>query len=228
MRAGDARVVIAGASGAGKSTLAREISARTGIPHVEIDALHWGAGWTSRPEFLDDVRAFVAEDRWITEWQYRRARDLVVARATVLVWLDLPFPLVLARVVRRTAQRRRRRTELWNGNVEPGLRHALLNPEGVIRWSVATRRKYAPLIAALETTAPHVAIIRPTAGATLGCSCEPSARPPTSTTQENPAERATAHPGLRGSAGNTQQELLSCRHRGELRSRERPHARASA
>ncbi len=160
MRAGDARVVIAGASGAGKSTLAREISARTGIPHVEIDALHWGAGWTSRPEFLDDARAFVAEDRWITEWQYRRARDLVVARATVLVWLDLPFPLVLARVVRRTAQRRRRRTELWNGNVEPGLRHALLNPEGVIRWSVATRRKYAPLIAALETTAPHVAIIR--------------------------------------------------------------------
>lgn len=160
MRAGDARVVIAGASGAGKSTLARGISARTGIRHVEIDALHWGAAWTPRREFLDDVKAFIAEDRWITEWQYRRARELVIARATVLVWLDLPYPLVLARVVRRTARRRRRREELWNGNVEPGLRHALLDPEGVIRWSIATRRKYAPMIAALATTAPLVEIVR--------------------------------------------------------------------
>ncbi len=160
MRAADARIVIAGASGAGKSTLARGISARTGVRHVEIDALHWGADWTPRPEFLDDVEAFIADDRWVTEWQYRRARGIVIARATVLIWLDLPYPIVLARVVRRTTQRRRRRTELRNGNVEPGLRHALLDPEGVIRWSIATRRKYAPMIAALATTAPHVEVIR--------------------------------------------------------------------
>ncbi|WAB81078.1 AAA family ATPase [Microcella daejeonensis] len=160
VQAEGARVVVAGVSGAGKTTLARAIGARTGIRHVEIDALHWGAGWTPRPEFLDDVRSFVATDSWITEWQYRRARDLVVARATVLIWLDLPFPLVLARVVRRTARRRRRREKLWNGNVEPGLRHAVLNREGVIRWSIATRRKYAPMIAALRTTAPHVEVIR--------------------------------------------------------------------
>lgn len=132
----DARVAIAGVSSSGKSTLARRLGERLGVPYTEMDALHWGPAWTSRPAFLDDVRTLVADERWITEWQYTIARPLVIERATVLIWLDTPSPVTLARVVRRTIRRRRQREPLWGDNVEPGLPHALLAPEGIIRWTI--------------------------------------------------------------------------------------------
>jgi hypothetical protein len=48
--------------------------------------------------------------------------DLVSNRTDLLVWLDLPIPLVLWRLLRRTHVRNRDQIELWNGNVEPGWR----------------------------------------------------------------------------------------------------------
>lgn len=139
------RVLVVGTSGAGKTTLAGRISARLGIEHVEIDALYHGPAWTPRPEFLDDVRAFAAREGWVTEWQYAAARPLLLKRATLVVWLDLPLWLRLTRVVRRTVRRRWRRTELWNGNVESSLWRSFTDPEGIIRWAWHTRHKYDDL-----------------------------------------------------------------------------------
>jgi hypothetical protein len=56
--------------------------------------------------------------------------DLVVRRADLLVWLDLPIPVVMWRLLRRTHVRNRDRIELWNGNVEPGWRASL----GYLIW----------------------------------------------------------------------------------------------
>jgi hypothetical protein len=44
--------------------------------------------------------------------------DLVLERAEVVAWLDLPVALVMWRLVRRSWVRRRDRVELWNGNRE--------------------------------------------------------------------------------------------------------------
>ncbi|WP_026146075.1 ATPase AAA [Nocardioides sp. Iso805N] len=143
------RVLVVDTSGAGKTTLAGRISARLGIEHVEIDALFHGPAWTPRPEFLDDVRTHPAREAWVTEWQYAAARPLLLERATLVVWLDLPLWLWLSRVVRRTVQRRWRRTELWNGNVEASLWRSFT--EGIIRWAWRTRRKYDDLPAQLLT-----------------------------------------------------------------------------
>lgn len=156
----DARVAIAGVSGSGKTTLATRLSSVAGIPHTELDALHWGPDWTTRPSFMDDVREFVARDRWITEWQYRAARATVIERATLVVWLDMPFGTTLARVVRRTVRRRVRNEELWNGNREPGIRHAVLQPEGMIRWAISTRGKYRALVAAARSERPELPVLR--------------------------------------------------------------------
>jgi hypothetical protein len=46
--------------------------------------------------------------------------DFVAERTDLIVWLDLPVPLVMWRLVRRTHVRKREKTVLWNGNVEPG------------------------------------------------------------------------------------------------------------
>ena len=53
---------MAGASGSGKTTLGGRIAAATGIPHIEIDAVHWHAGWTANPRFSEEVRTFAETD----------------------------------------------------------------------------------------------------------------------------------------------------------------------
>jgi len=56
------RILIAGVSGTGKTTLARRIAPIARAPHTEIDGLYHGPDWVPRAEFLDDVRALVAQD----------------------------------------------------------------------------------------------------------------------------------------------------------------------
>jgi adenylate kinase family enzyme len=140
------RIAITGPSGSGKTTLAVELARRAGLRHVEIDALHHGPNWEScGAEVLRErVAAATEGDGWVTDSTYHRMLgDLVVDRADVLVWLDLPVPLVLWRLIRRSYVRHRDRVELWNGNVEPPLREQwrhLIRP--ALRTAFANRREY--------------------------------------------------------------------------------------
>lgn len=154
------RVLVAGVSGVGKSTLARRIADVWGLPYTEIDALYHGPNWMPRPSFDADVAALAAVPTWVTEWQYSSARPVLAARAELLVWLDLPFRVTLARVIRRTVRRARTGETLWNGNVEPGLWHAVTAPEGIVVWAIRTRGKYRREVPLLEAQHPHLAIVR--------------------------------------------------------------------
>lgn len=127
------RVVVNGTSGSGKSTLARAIGERLDLPYVELDSLHHGPNWTPRPSFTEEVEAFTHEKRWVTEFQYDVVRPLLMERADLFVWLDLPRHLVMGRLVRRTLRRRLRRQELWHGNREAPLRTFFTEPEHVVR-----------------------------------------------------------------------------------------------
>lgn len=154
------RVIVVGVSGSGKTTLAQRIAERLGIDHVELDALHHGPGWVPRPEFLDDVRSLVAQERWVTEWQYAAARPLTLARADLVVWLDLPTWRTMWQVTRRTVSRRLRRTELWNGNREGPLWEVLTDPDHIIRWAWRTRGKYRGLESHVAERRPGVPVVR--------------------------------------------------------------------
>jgi adenylate kinase family enzyme len=121
------RIAITGPSGSGKTTLARELARTAGLKHVEIDALHHGPNWEScGPEVLRErVLAATEGDDWVTDSTYHTVLgNLISERADVLVWLDLPIPVVMWRLLRRTYVRNRDRVELWNGNVEPGWRES--------------------------------------------------------------------------------------------------------
>ncbi|MFF2452306.1 AAA family ATPase [Isoptericola sp. NPDC058082] len=154
------RILVAGTSGAGKTTLAGRVSAVLGLPYTELDGLYHGTGWTPRPEFEDDVRAVVAQDAWVSEWQYTAVRPLLLERAELLVWLDPPVPVVLWQVGTRTVRRRLRRTELWHGNVEPPLRTVLRDRDHILRWAWRTRHKLRGLDERLAREAPHVRVVR--------------------------------------------------------------------
>lgn len=154
------RILVAGASGSGKTTLAARIAELLEIPHVELDALFHGPGWTPRPTFEDDVRQLVARSAWVTEWQYSQVRDLAASRADLLVWLDLSRWRVMEQVTRRTIQRRVRRQELWNGNLEPPLRTILTDPEHIVRWAWSNHRTSARRVDALRERLPELDVVR--------------------------------------------------------------------
>lgn len=154
------RVAVAGVSGSGKSTLARRLAHVLDLPYTELDALHHGPGWTKRPEFEVDVDALVATDAWVTEWQYDHARPLLVARADLLVWVDLPYPVTLSRVTRRTLRRRLRREVLWNGNQEGPLHTFFTDPDHIVRWSFRTRNLYDERLPRVAAERPDLPIVR--------------------------------------------------------------------
>ena len=132
------RVLVTGCTGSGKSTLAVAVARRLGVPYVELDALFHGPGWVPRAEFVDDVTAFAATDAWVSEWQYSAVRELLLARADLLIWLDLSRWQVARQLVPRTVRRRLRRVELWNGNVEPPLWTVLTDRDHLWRWGWRT------------------------------------------------------------------------------------------
>ncbi|MFD1150374.1 P-loop NTPase family protein [Saccharothrix hoggarensis] len=143
------RVLVAGTSGSGKSTMASLVARTLGLSYVEMDSLFHGPQWTPRPEFEDDVRRFVKRHAWATEWQYRAARPVLLAHADTLVWLDHPRHVVMRRVAVRTAVRRFRRQELWNGNVEPPLRTVFTDPEHLLRWAWKSHNRTAERVRAV-------------------------------------------------------------------------------
>jgi len=161
------RVLVAGTSGSGKTTLAARIGELLQIPHVEIDALFHGPGWTPRPTFEDDVRRLVAGPAWVTEWQYSQVRELLAERADLVVWLDLSRGRVMKQVVRRTLRRRLRREALWHGNVEPPLRTILTDPEHIVRWAWSTHGLSASRINALRERRPGLGVVRLTTRAAV-------------------------------------------------------------
>ena len=154
------RILVAGTSGSGKTTLAGRIAATVGSPHTEIDALFHGPSWTPRESFMRDVAAFTAEPRWVSEWQYHAARPLLLRRADLLVWLDLPQSLVMRRVARRTAQRRLNGTALWNGNHEPPLSSFFTDRDHIVRWAWRTRHENAERVADAVVSRADLPIVR--------------------------------------------------------------------
>jgi adenylate kinase family enzyme len=154
------RIAIAGQTSAGKTTLARRLSAATGAPHIELDALFHGPNWTPTPDFRERVERLVAAPRWISDGNYGACRDLTWGRAQLVIWLDYALPLILARLTRRTARRMISREELWNGNREEF--KFLLSNESLFKYAVEShwrhRRTYPQEFVRLRV--PRVVRIR--------------------------------------------------------------------
>ena len=60
----------------------------------------------------------MAADRWVSDGNYGKFREIQLPRTTTLVWLDYSLPVCLLRLLRRTVIRTVTRKELWAGNRE--------------------------------------------------------------------------------------------------------------
>ena len=140
------RVVVLGTSGAGKTTLARDLSRRIGVPHVELDAIHWKPNWTSTPaaQLIEEVRAALdaadaAAGGWTVCGHYGQVRHVTWTRADTIIFLDYPMRVVFLRVLWRTLRRWWRREELWNRNRER-LRDNFFSRDSLFLWVMNTWR----------------------------------------------------------------------------------------
>ena len=160
------RVSVVGCPGSGKSTLGRRLALALGVPFVELDAIFHQPGWVELPrdEFRARVAEVVATDRWVIDGNYSSAQqDLAWARADTVVWLDLPRPLVMRRVITRTIRRAVTREQLWNGNREPLTNFYRLDPDqNIIRWAWVKHPVYATRYrAAIDDPAnAHLSFVR--------------------------------------------------------------------
>jgi adenylate kinase family enzyme len=137
------RVVVLGTSGSGKTTLARELSRRMNAPHIELDALYWNENWTGtdKPLFRQRVEQAIAQNEWALCGNYATVRDLTLARADTVVWLDYPMTLVFTRVFARTMRRGITRELLWGNNRESLLIN-FFSRESLLLWVIDTWRKH--------------------------------------------------------------------------------------
>lgn len=157
------RIHVVGTSGSGKTTLARNLAERIGLPHIEMDALHWGPNWTPVPEevFRQRVIEAISQPAWSIDGNYGRVRALIWSRADTVVWLDYPLSVILGRLLIRTADRAIGHVELWSGNHE-SLRRSLFSRDSILLWALQTyqrrRREYPQLMVRPENA--HIAFIR--------------------------------------------------------------------
>jgi adenylate kinase family enzyme len=159
------RMVVVGTSGAGKTTFAAALARWLQVPHVEIDALYWFLpGWQPPPpaEFRARVARALAGQTWVADGNYSAVRDLTWGRADTLVWLDYPLPLVLWRLVCRTARRVMRRETLWGTQREDLRVH--FGKDSLVLYAVKThharRRRFDRLLAAGAFAHLHVYRLR--------------------------------------------------------------------
>lgn len=133
--AAPSRILFYGVTGSGKSSAARAFAKATGLPEFSADDdIGWLPGWQQRT--VEDQRAIAAaiaaRDCWVLDSAYGVWRDVVLPRAELVVGLDYPRWLSLARLVRRSLRRARTREVVCNGNHETIAR--LFNGDSIIRW----------------------------------------------------------------------------------------------
>lgn len=129
------RVLVYGVTGSGKSTAALAIGQRLGLPiHLADEEFGWLPGWVQRP--ADEMRALAeaaaSEPEWVFDTAYATFRDLVEPNADVIVGLDYPRRVSLARLLRRTLHRVVTREPVCNGNTENW--RAIFSRESIIAW----------------------------------------------------------------------------------------------
>ena len=132
------RISVIGTTGSGKTTVARRTAEALGVPHIELDTLHWGPDWEEAPleTFRERVSDAIQGDGWVVDGNYGKVRDIVWGRADTVLWLDYPFLGTFLRLLWRTLRRIALRKRLWNDNREDLT--AIFGKDSILLWAITS------------------------------------------------------------------------------------------
>ena len=159
------RVSVIGTTGSGKTTFAGGLARKLGLSHIELDALYWGPNWVGAPRevFRARVEQAVCVPGWVSDGNYRNARDILWPRAQAVIWLDYPFAITFWRLMRRTWRNWRYHLPLCNGNYESLPRQLKFwSDDSIFSWLIKSygrhKRDYPLLFASPEYR--HLEVLR--------------------------------------------------------------------
>lgn len=156
------RIMLYGVTGSGKSTGAQLLGAPLGLPvHLVDEEIGWLPGWVMRT--VEEQRAItarlVAGERWVMDTAYGSFRDLVLARAQVVVALDYPRRVSFGRLLRRTGSRWVTQEQMCNGNTER-LRQILSPRDSILLWHARSYPATTRRIRAWESAPDGIPVLR--------------------------------------------------------------------
>lgn len=122
------RIDVIGLPGSGKSTLAAGIAKKLSIPHIELDRFWFESGGRQgrhdtpnlegvRSKVRERTTKAIEEESWVSDGIYLHVQDLIVDRADVIVFLDIPLIHRLLGHARRAffvTTRRHTELSIWN------------------------------------------------------------------------------------------------------------------
>lgn len=140
------RVSVIGPSCSGKTMTARRLAAILGVPHIELDGLHYGPNWAEASAELMQERVCAAldaaPDGWVADGNYfGKLGPLVLDRADTIVWTDVPHRTAIRRVLRRTWSRLITREELWQSGNRERLRDTF-GRESIVAYVLTRHRGF--------------------------------------------------------------------------------------
>jgi adenylate kinase family enzyme len=103
------KILVIGSGGAGKSIFSRRLGEILSLEVIHLDALYWHPGWveTPKPEWRRRVEELVRRDSWIMDGNYSGTLDIRFEACDTVIFLDLPRPVCVWRLLKRKALYRR-------------------------------------------------------------------------------------------------------------------------
>jgi len=157
------RINVVGTAGCGKSTVGKRIAERLDIPYIQLDELHWKPNWveSTDEELFPKLEKALSSDEWVLDGNYTRTIPIKWKRVQMVVYLDLPFHIVLYRIIKRSLVRGIKNEELWHGNKETLWKH-LFTRDSMILWTIRhfpeNRKRYTELSEKSEYS--HIKFVR--------------------------------------------------------------------
>jgi len=135
------RIHIIGSAGTGKTSLAEKLAQCLGIPHVELDDLHWEENWQEAELeiFRGRVHQALSGDAWVVDGNYSKVRDIVWERVQLVVWLDYGLMVAFWRLLRRSLRRWLTGELLWGRNRE-SLGNLFFSRDSLLLYQLKTHR----------------------------------------------------------------------------------------
>lgn len=136
------KVAVIGSPGSGKSVFSRKLGESLELPVIHLDSHYWQAGWTptASEEWDEFLKEQVGKEQWIIDGNYTRTLDIRLEAADTIVFLDLPRPLCIYRIIKRRFMYRAESRPDLNADCEEKL------DAGFVKWVWNYRKKVRPKV----------------------------------------------------------------------------------